>query len=87
MKPASRRPAAPVPTVTYPPGHFTASISRHNWPPMFESKYRFDTLDLSAISSKARNDYVRRTGNTGTIGGLNGNTTLVGDAARRKVLV
>jgi hypothetical protein len=45
-----------TPTKTYPPGYFTESMTRHNWPPRFVSK--MDAASTSAhhqrASAKAR---------------------------------
>ena len=53
-----------------PPGHFTALIRRHNWPPMFEPRMPLRSApDWSAIST-ANRERLQAQGHTGTIVGL-----------------
>lgn len=66
----------PVINVTYTPGHFTALMREHNWPPMFEARIdrEMPKHDAQAVAVKALQTAIGR-GHTGTIvGALSGRT-------------
>lgn len=66
MKRASR-----LEPVAYPPGHFTALIRLHNWPPRWQPAYQAAPgPDRSAISTAVRDDVIARGGWSGTVAGI-----------------
>lgn len=71
MKPRAAKRCKAMAPIDYAPGHFTALIRRHNWPPMWQPFYQFDgpEADRSAIASASR-EKLLSAGITGTIRGL-----------------
>lgn len=85
LRPAARarRSFVPVPAApAYPPGHFTALLRRHDWPPRFEPQMPVRNMpDWSALSTANREKRVAM-GDPGTIVGLSQR----GDEVRRQIL-
>ncbi len=51
--------AAPAPSVDYQPGHFTALIRRHDWPPMFVSQ--IDKIEVRNANGETAREVATRT--------------------------
>lgn len=73
--------------VAYPPGHFTALIRAHDWPPRWQPAYQAAPgPDRSAISTAVRDDQLARGGWTGKLIGISAKADAMPEASRERLL-